>query len=241
MRTVLRYALLGLVLLTVMLVSALTAMRLAIHGREVAVPELVGLTPTDAEPVALRNGLLLQVENRLFSTDVPEGRIISQTPQPGTRVRRGWRVRVAESLGPQRAVIPSVVGQSPRAAELNLQRRGLEVGTVAVAHLPGLPPDQIVAQSPPPNARGVTSPSINLLVTAPQEEPQYVMPDFVGRPFAEAAKAIADAGLKLGTVKPVNGGGGKPTPTATAIILHQTPAAGQRITAGATISFEVAP
>src|SRR5512138_2859011 len=132
MRTVFRYALLALIMLSVMLLSALTAMRLAIHGREVAVPRLVDLNPADAEELALRNGLLLQVESQFFSADVPEGRIISQAPAAGARVRRGWRVRVAESLGPQRAVIPNVVGQSPRAAELNLQRRGLELGTVAV-------------------------------------------------------------------------------------------------------------
>jgi beta-lactam-binding protein with PASTA domain len=221
-----------------MLVSALTAMRLAIHGREVSVPSLTGMTPADAEDVALRNGLLLQVESRFFSADVPEGRIISQAPQAGARVRRGWRVRVAESMGPQRAVIPNVVGQSPRAAELNLQRRGLELGTVAVAHLPGLPPDQIVAQSPPPNARGVASQKINLLVTAPEEQPQYLMPDFTGRPFVEAAKAIADAGFKLGTISAVNGG---PTNTAAAKVVGQTPAAGQRVSAGATVSFEVVP
>ncbi len=176
MRTILRYALLGLVLLTVMLVSALTAMRLAIHGREVAVPRLVGLAPAEAERLALNNGLLLQIESHFFSAAVPAGRIVSQSPLPGARVRRGWRVRVAESMGPQRFTIPNVVGQSARAAELNLRRRGLELGTVAVAHLPDLPPKQIVAQSPSANASGVASPKIDLLATAPPQDQQYVMP-----------------------------------------------------------------
>ncbi len=234
MRTLLRYALLGLVLLVVMLVSALTAMRLAIHGREVSVPKLVGLAPAEAERVALSNGLLLQVESRFFSSDIPEGHILSQAPPVGVRVRRGWRVRVAESMGPQRVTIPNVVGQSARAAEMNLQRRGLELGSVAVAHLPDLPPDQIAGQSPPPNASGVASPKINLLVTAPEEEPQYVMPDFVGRSLAEATKTIADAGFKLGAVKPVANAGPART------IVRQTPAAGQHIPAGTTISFDVA-
>jgi beta-lactam-binding protein with PASTA domain len=247
MRSVFRYALLGLVLLTVALMSALTAMRLAIHGREVSVPKMVGMTPADAERVALANGLLLQVENRFYSAEVPEGRIVSQAPAAGARVRRGWRVRVAESLGPQRVVIPNVVGQSARAAELNLQRRGLELGTVAVAHLPDLPPDQIVAQSPPPNASGIASPKINLLISAPPEEQQYVMPDFVGRPLAEAAKAVEDAGFKLAPVKTVavpapNNGSPTVVPAragAPTLIVRQMPAAGQRVPAGATVAFEI--
>ncbi len=244
MRTLLRYALLGLVLLTVMLVSALITMRLAIHGREIAVPKLVGLTPAEAERAALGNGLLVQVESRFYSADVPDGRIMSQVPEAGARVRRGWRVRVAESMGPQRVTIPSVVGQSTRAAELNLQRRGLEVGTVAVAHIPDLPPDRVVAQSPPPNA-SLLSPSISLLVTAPKDEQQFVMPDFVGRPLAEVTKAVETAGFKVGDVKPFSEG--LPTNAAvhaniagTSLVVRQVPAAGQRITAGSTVSFEVA-
>ncbi len=249
MRTLFRYALLALVLVMVTLVSALTAMRLAIHGREVSVPPLIGLSPADAERVALRNGLLVQVESSFYSTEVPEGRIVSQAPQAGTRVRRGWRVRVAQSLGPQRVVIPNVVGQSGRAAEMNLQRRGLELGTVAIAHIPDLPPDQVAAQSPPPNARGISSPKINLLVTAPPAEPEFVMPNFVGHPLTEAAKSVVDAGFKLGSVKTILNAAPpaayRPetpsTPPKTAIVVRQNPAAGQRIAAGATITFEVAP
>ncbi len=239
MRTLLRYALLGLVLLAVMLVSALITMRLAIHGREIVVPKLVGLTPAEAERVALGTGLLVQVESRFYSADVPEGRIMSQVPPAGATVRRGWRVRVAESLGPQRVIIPSVIGQSARAAELNLQRRGLELGSVAVAHIPAAPPDRVVAQSPPPNA-SLYAPKISLLVSAPREEQQFVMPNFVGRPLAEATRAVEAAGLKVAEGEPPAAGSPAAPRNGAAVIVRQTPAAGQRASAGATITFEVA-
>ncbi len=120
MRNVFRWILLGLILLTVALISALTAMRVAIHGREVRIPTLVGLSPAEAERIATENGLLVLVESRFYSADVPAGRIMSQVPAPGTKVRRGWRVRLAQSLGPQRIRIPNVVGQGVRIAEVNL-------------------------------------------------------------------------------------------------------------------------
>ena len=56
-------------------------------------------------------------------------------PLGGTQVRRGWSIRVAESLGPQRIAIPNVLGQSERAAEINIRRRGLDMGTVASLQL----------------------------------------------------------------------------------------------------------
>src|SRR5690242_3659967 len=126
MKSVIRLVLLSLVLLVVALISAVTAMRFAIHGRQVAVPDLLGQTPAQAWKIAEQNGLLLQVERQYYSPSVAEGRILSQLPSPGTQVRRGWQIRVAESLGPQRVAIPNVVGDSERAAEINIRRRGLD-------------------------------------------------------------------------------------------------------------------
>jgi beta-lactam-binding protein with PASTA domain len=239
-----------LVLTLVFLASALTAMRFAIHGREVAVPKFVGMAPADAERLAIENGLLFRVDDRFYSADVPEGRIVSQVPQAGARVRRGWRVRVAQSLGRQRVVIPSVIGQSMRAAEINLGRRGLAVGNVAVAQVPGFPPDQVIAQSPTPNAADVATPKVNLLMTPPQEQAEqaFVMPNLSGRALSDVEKMISDAGFQIGKVAVIppvaqtsnpaqNGHALKPLPTDK--VVRQVPAAGQKIISGATIGLEV--
>lgn len=233
MKGLFRIFLQALILVTVALMASLVTMRLAIHGREVAVPKVVGMSLRDAEKAAADLGLQVDVENRFYSSDIPEGRIVSQLPAPGTQVRRGWRLRVAQSLGPQRALVPDLVGESGRAAEMNARRRGLEVGATVVAHIPGLPPDQVVAQSPPPNAVGVATPKINLLVTAGAEEQSYIMPDFVGHHLAEASSAIEQAGLHLGDVTDVEAPGGH------SVILKQAPPPGQRVTPGTVVTFEI--
>jgi beta-lactam-binding protein with PASTA domain len=176
MRSFFRLALLALILLTIALISALTAMRVAIHGREVVVPRLVGLSPAEAERVALESGLLVEIENRFYSATVSAGRILSQLPQEGATVRRGWKVRLAQSLGPQHIAIPNVVGSSLRAAELNLQRRGLEAGNIAYMRMPNVPAGQVIAQTPLPDAIGVASPRVNLLVADAPEPPQQPEP-----------------------------------------------------------------
>ena len=95
MRNLLRYFLMALVLLAVALLSALTAMRLAIHGREVSVPDLRGKTPIEARRIADDAGLAASVERNYYSATILEGRVLSQMPNPGTVVRRGWEIRLA--------------------------------------------------------------------------------------------------------------------------------------------------
>jgi eukaryotic-like serine/threonine-protein kinase len=82
MKAFFRFVLLTLVLLVVALVSALTAMRFAIHGREVSVPNLVGKTPTEARRIADAAGFQMEVERQYYSPSIPEGRMLSQLPAP---------------------------------------------------------------------------------------------------------------------------------------------------------------
>src|SRR5208283_188533 len=98
MRRLFQYIVRVLVLFVVFMASALTAMRFAIHGRQTTIPKLVGMAPNQAERLLADHGLVLERSDRFFSSDVPEGRIMSQAPQPGVQVRRGWHVRVAESM-----------------------------------------------------------------------------------------------------------------------------------------------
>jgi eukaryotic-like serine/threonine-protein kinase len=255
MRRIFGWVLKVLILVVVGMVSFLTAMRFAIHGREAAVPNFQGLAPAQAEQVALANGLLLSREDRFYSTEIPAGRIVSQEPPAGTKVRRGWRVRVAESLGPQRVTIPNVVGDSERAAEINLQRRGLDVGSVSTISSPELAQDQIIAQSPPPDAQGIISPKVNLLYNAPTAaEKTYIMPDFVGAKLAEATVEVTDAGLKVGGVRTLTPDSQNATPVGTpaqkaipkvkpipseAFIVAQSPQPGARVTTGNVVSFDI--
>lgn len=247
-----RMLLLALVLVTVALVSALTAMRFAIHGREVTIPKLVGMTPGEAERAVGASGLQVVVERQFYSPDIPEGKIMTQVPSPGAKVRRGWVVRVAQSLGPQRVAIPDVTGESERVAELNIRRRGLDLGPLAQINLSDAPAGQVVSQSPSANAIGISVPKINLLVNSGPEPAAYLMPNFVGQPLGSATLALQDAGIKVGRVSvvpPAPQSGDTqaipvapapvPPPGAASMIVTQSPAPGQKIMAGGTVNFEV--
>jgi beta-lactam-binding protein with PASTA domain len=240
-----------------MLFSALAAMRVAIHGGEVRVPDVKGMTVLEAQETANGNGLIVSVEDKFFSSEVPAGKVISQFPAPYARVRRGWRVRVAESLGPQRVTIPDLVGQTERAASLNLHQRGLDLATVAGVVLPNVPPDQVVAQVPPANSADATSPKVSILLAQPPPISQFVMPNFVGRQLAEAREKIERAGLRLAEVS-VSAPAASPEAASAAapateptvlqppqvpnsgVILSQAPPAGSRVTPDTYIKLQVA-
>ncbi|HXP16947.1 MAG TPA: PASTA domain-containing protein [Terriglobales bacterium] len=243
MKSFFRLLLLALVLLVVALVSALTAMRLAIHGRQVAVPELVGKAPAEARFIVEQIGLELQVERQYYSPTVPEGRILSQLPPAGSQVRRGFQVRVAESLGPQRVGIPNVLGQSQHAANINIRRHGLDVGAIAQMQLPDAVPDRVLSQDPPPNASGISAPKISLLVAVPSQPQAFVMASFVGQPLGSVILALQDAGLRVGTVTQASDGSSPGTPVSTpspaSIVASQNPAFGEKVLAGTVVNFEV--
>src|ERR1700752_4774740 len=260
MKSAIRFAMLALILVIVAMVSALTAMRLAIHGQEVEVPPLVGLGPAEAERAVAGLGLQLSIERQYYSPQIPEGKIMSQLPLPGTKVRRGWEGRGGESLGPPRGAIPDVTGESEHAAELNIRRRGLDVASMAEVDDAGIPADQVLAQSPTANAVQVVAPKISLLVTAAPQPQAFVMPSFVGDLLGSASKTLQDAGFRLGNVTAVTpppvapdanqGLPGVPPSTAqpaaappapaqpspASIIVTQWPSPGQKVVAGTAVN-----
>ena len=245
-----RVASLLLLLVAVALVAAITTMHFAIHGAEVQVPALKGMTVADARSVTAGLGLNLDVDNRYFSGDVAAGHILSQSPAAGTVVRREWRVRVAESLGPQKADVPDTVGADERMASLELRRAGLEVGEIA--HLPYTAATEgtVLAQDPPAHAQGIEQPSVNLLVAEPDDEAPdgYVMPDLTGLPIISAQTALAKVGIRAAPpayvnipVAPVGSGNALPKlPVMPGAVLAQSPGAGSRVDQNTRVKLTVA-
>jgi beta-lactam-binding protein with PASTA domain len=238
-----------LLLVAVALLAAIATMQFAIHGAEVQVPALVGMTVADALSETAGLGLNLEVDNRYYSGDVAAGHILSQSPAAGTVVRREWHVRVAESLGAQKVDVPDTVGVNERVASLELRRAGLEVGEIARLPYKAAAEGTVLAQDPPAHAQGIEQPSVNLLVAAPEDETPdgFVMPDFSGWPIASANAALAKAGIRTGPPQLVDvpvaamGNGTAPlrAPAKPGSVLSQSPAAGSRIDQGTMVHFTV--
>ena len=190
----------ALTMFAVMVLFAGLALRLALHAREVPIPDFAGMTVARASEAALHSGLDLNIENKFYSRTIPAGRILSQAPAAGSRVRKGWQVRVTESLGPQQVTIPNVVGEPVREASLDLRRTSLDLGTLAHLDAPG-DPDMVLAQTPPPDA-GLDQPRVSLLLSGQSGDASgsFVMPSFVGMSWPAANRAAIALGLRVAAI-----------------------------------------
>jgi eukaryotic-like serine/threonine-protein kinase len=245
-----RFAVVVLLLVVVAMLSAIATMHFAIHGAEVAIPDFRNMTVADAGQRAAGAGLSLSVENRLYSTEVPAGRVVSQSPVAGAIVRRGWRVWLTESLGPQKLAIPNLLGKDQRVAVIAIRSAGLQTGTVAELPWPGAEPGAVIAQSPAADASGVARPVVNLLIASPAGAAQpdgLVMPEVEGQIFTPAAMLLTHAGLHLAPVReqavtvPSPGSTGAPQPPIPpGTVVAQSPQAGSHVDSNTVVELTVA-
>ncbi len=200
MKHALKMGLLGLAMFLVAFVAGAAALRLSIHGREVSVPSLEGKSDAEAAAIASDLGLNLSVENRFYSAAMAPNHVLSQSPVAGSKVRRGWQVRVTESLGGQKVEVPDLTGTGERPASLVLRRQQLELGMVVRLPAPGLA-GLVLGQSPPPNTVGLNGPKVSLVVSddlgAQDATAAYVMPMLVGTTLAVAEARLSAVGLRV--------------------------------------------
>jgi beta-lactam-binding protein with PASTA domain len=227
-----RMALLVFILAAAAFLSAITAMRIAIHGREVNMPNLVGKNVSEANGLLHSRGLVLRVADRVYS-ELPINVVVKQTPPPGMLMKVSQQAHVVLSLGQRQLQIPLLEGNSLRVSRIELLRAGLQVGEVSSVTTPDEPVDTVMLQTPRPGA-GAATPRVDVLVSAGTRDPAYVMPHLVGLNEADAQHRLDVAGLR----RKVNYVSAPQWPHGA--VVDQTPLAGLRIPGSITIELTVA-
>ena len=232
MEWMLRMMLLAFILASAAFLSAITAMRIAIHGREVSMPNLVGKTVTDASSDLRSRGLLLSVADRIYS-EQPINTVVRQTPPPGLLMKVSQQAHVVLSLGQRALQIPSLEGNSLRVSRIELLRGGLQVGEVSNLSLPDVPADTVLIQSPKPGA-GAASPRVDVLVSLGPHQDSLVMPHLMGMAAEDAVRRLESAQIqrKLNTVSAPQWPHGA--------VIDQSPTPGSRLAASTTVELTIA-
>ena len=229
---VFRMGLLVFILAAAAFLSAVTAMRFAIQGREVTMPNLVGKSSADALAILQGRGLELKVVDRVYS-DLPTNAVARQSPPEGERMKVGQNAHVVLSLGPQNVPTPSLVGESLRVARIQLLQIGLQLGEVTTYAAPATLSDTILQQTPLPGTRAA-SPRVDLLVAQGESQASYIMPWLVGMSQPEADRLLASAGFKLSKTTYVPS-----TQWPKGAITEQAPEAGSKIIGDTSIELIV--
>jgi beta-lactam-binding protein with PASTA domain len=219
-------------LLATFIIFAVIAARVAVRAQDVRIPDLVGRPVDEARAVTLDAGLALRIDEiRRPDSKVPSGRVLAQEPQPGTTARRQRGVRIWLSSGPRVVVVPTLVGESERAAQIRLTQEGLATATLAEIRDAGYPPDVVVAQDPPPNTRAS---DVRLLVNRGEDRASYVMPDLIGVNGDRASDLLRAQGFRVSIVAQQSALGIPP-----GVVIRQQPAGGYQVHPGDAISLEV--
>ena len=208
------------------------AMRVALRAREVQVPSLVGGSVNTASQALADLGLSLRIDpNQRADEKVPAGRIMQQDPAPGVQARRQRTIRVWVSSGPRTTLVPRLVGQTDRTAQMRLDQDGLQMGSISEFRSPDYPADAVVAQDPSAAAR---APRVSLLINRGAQATSYVMPDLISMNGDRAADALRSRGFRV-TIVGSQPYAGVPPGT----VVRQQPAGGFQVGDGEAISIEV--
>jgi len=229
----LRFSLLVFVLAAAGFLSAVTTIRLAIRGRIVSMPNLVGQMAPEAQRMLGARGLQLRVADRVYSP-LPVNAVVRQSPPPGEEMKISQDAHVVLSLGQQTVKIPGLEGQTMRAARISLLQAGLQLGEVTTIYLPGTQPD-IVLKQDPPQGTTASSPHVDLLVSGADRQPFYVMPNVVGLEQQEASRTLSAAGLRIAKVNHIGQAGAQK-----GTIVGQNPPGGEPIAADTIVELGIA-
>ena len=199
---------------------------------EVTVPNLVGFEVTEAEKLAEKNGLKLNVVKREPNETVQPGGILSQVPKPGMVVRKGRVIDVVVSSGIETVMVPDLTGKTLIEAEILLDQAGLKRGDIYSESNRNIPEDHIIRQKPAPNTKIQKGATVDIYRSL---GPEYVeVPNFIGAPLVKVQSELPSLGLVFN-----NSVIYKTSPYLQGNILDQKPLPGEVVPINTEMSFVV--
>lgn len=99
-------------------------------SQSVQAPNLINMTVDQAQRELEGTGIKLVVKSQEYSSQVSEGKIISQTPSSDTSMKKGESIEVIISKGTSKIPVPKVVGLTLSQAEKLLNDNNLTLGNV---------------------------------------------------------------------------------------------------------------
>jgi beta-lactam-binding protein with PASTA domain/predicted Ser/Thr protein kinase len=131
----------------------------------VGVPDVQRRSLIEARLIIDRARLQIGELREAFDEDVKGGFVISQNPQPGARLERGSPIHLVVSKGPQRVLMPLLVGRSLVEARRMLQELGVTLSAVKTVPTADMNPETVVDQSPSPGTRIRAQDAVTVTVT----------------------------------------------------------------------------
>lgn len=172
------------------------------HGEEVAVPDLSGLSLSQAESMVSASGLQILVADSVFVNRMQRGAVYAQNPKAGSRVKQGRKIHLTiNAVNAKKVSMPLLVGYSMRQAKAELLSKGLIVGKLI--YVRDIATNNVLRQQHngsdiPEGTMIETGSSIDLVVGLNDGNSRTYVPNLVGMRYLRATDAIIDNSLNIG-------------------------------------------
>jgi serine/threonine-protein kinase len=162
------------------------------------------------------------------------GTVIAQDPQAGTKAKKGSNVALTVSTGPGNATVPSVVGETLKQAKSSIQIANLKVGKVVKQSSTTVANGQVIGTSPQAGSNPAVNTPVTIFVsTGP---PPVNVPDVTSESVAQAKATLEAPPRDFGVTTTFE----VSTTSAPGTVISQSPAGGESVKPGTTISLVVA-
>jgi beta-lactam-binding protein with PASTA domain len=166
-------------------------------GRYETTPEFLAKNQDEAVQMAAAAGLKLEFDAGQFREDVPKGTVLGQAPGAGERILKGGIIVLTLSNGPERYVVPDVVGKGLELAKTDLAADPLKL---VVQDAPAQYSDTVLAGivlgTDPPKGTEVKQGSTIRVIVSKGRAP-ITVPAVLGKQVNDATRELEALGLKV--------------------------------------------
>ena len=165
---------------------------------EVDVPNVRFLSVKEARKKLKNEGLKGRISEKAYERTVPEGKVISQRPEAGRRVKLGRVVNLKVSIGERMVLVPNLVGRPLTQIEVVLSEAGLKIGERKIELSEQYQSGIVIGQEPLPEEEVSVGSEVDVLIA---ENPNFgivKVPDLVSRTVEDARETLNQ--LKLNAV-----------------------------------------
>lgn len=234
MKKVFRWSMI-LVLLVIIGAGATVIHTIFQGGGDEAVPPMRGTSVLDAVSQIERMGLEVRVEQ--VQSTFPSGTVLSQWPEPGTKIGRNKVVILKVSKGGHRSSLPDVRGLEKDQAVKKLEGLGFTIGDVLRINDDNKPLGVVLAQSPSAPAMVEKGHKIDLMISqGPAVAGGKVsVPDVLQMQEDVASKLLKESGLHVSRTEYI-----LTMNTPQGMVMGLSPKAGTLVDPGSSVTIKVA-
>ena len=191
-------AFIGLILLFAISLGGTYFALIAGQLKDVQIPELVGMSKEEAAKTVEEAGLIYEVVEEKFDSEIPSGFVISQDPAyiANYTIKEKTTIKVVISKGQEIVTVPKVVGKEKEEAKQELEGLGL---IVEILEETSKTVEQgfVIKQSVNEKEKINVGETITITISSGTGIEQVQVPNLVGKTEEEAKNLITSSGLTL--------------------------------------------